>query len=115
MSETEAWMIFLSAILGTYVWRFAAVLISHRIEPNHPVFEWFTCLAYGIIAALVARTLILPTGLLAEVSLVQRLIPMCFAFIGFYLLGKRLWAGILFGEAAFIGLLWFSSALELVS
>ena len=71
MSETEAWMIFLSAILGTYVWRFAAVLISHRIAPTHSVFEWFTCLAYGIIAALVARTLILPTGLLAEVSLVQ--------------------------------------------
>ena len=114
MSETEAWLIFLSAILGPYVWRFAAVLISHRIEPNHPIFEWCTCLAYGIIAALVARTLILPTGLLAEVSLVQRLVPICFAFIGYYLLGKRLWVGILFGEAVFIGLLWFSSALEIV-
>ena len=104
----ESWIIFLSAILGTYVWRFAAVLISHRIDSNHPIFEWFTCLAYGVIAALVARTLVLPNGLLAQVSIWQRIIPMAFAFIGFYFLGKKLWLGIFFGEAAFIVMYWFS-------
>ena len=107
MAETSAWIFFLSAVVATYVWRFAAVMISHRIEASHPIFEWFTCLAYGIIAALVARTLILPSGLLALVPLWHRLIAMALAFLGFYLLGKRLWLGIVIGETGFFALLWF--------
>ena len=106
MAETSVWLIFLSAIFATYIWRFAAVLISHRIEPNHPIFEWFTCLAYGIIAALVARTLVFPSGILLEIPLWQRLFSMFIAFLGFYLLGRRLWVGILFGEFAFLVLYW---------
>ena len=102
MAETSAWIVFISAIFATYIWRFAGVMISHRLEANHPLFEWFTCLAYGIIASLVARTLIIPSGLMAELLLWQRLIPMIFAFIGFYIFGKRLLAGIFFGETAFI-------------
>ena len=113
MAETSAWIVFISAIFATYIWRFAGVIISHRLESNHPVFEWFTCLAYGIIASLVARTLIIPSGLMAEVPLWQRLIPMLFAFIGFYIFGKRLLVGIVFGETAFILLLFVSEIIVL--
>ena len=112
MDDTSAWIFFLSAVLATYVWRFAAVMISHRIEANHPIFEWFTCLAYGIIAALVARTLIFPSGMLALVPLWHRLIPMGLAFVGFYLLGKRLWVGIVFGETGLIALMWLNNGAE---
>ena len=105
MVDYSEWVFLISAIFATYIWRFAGVIISHRIEANHPAFEWFSCLAYGIIASLVARTLIIPTGLMAEVSLWQRLIPMLFAFIGFYMFGKRLLVGIVFGETAFVVLL----------
>ncbi|GIT73260.1 MAG: hypothetical protein Ct9H300mP28_30740 [Pseudomonadota bacterium] len=42
---------------------------------------------------------------MAEVPLWQGLIPMLFAFLGFYLFGKRLLVGIVFGETAFILLL----------
>tara|TARA_B100001996_G_scaffold344973_1_gene301067 strand:+ start:816 stop:1157 length:342 start_codon:yes stop_codon:yes gene_type:complete len=105
MTDYYAWIVFIFAIIATYIWRFAGVMISHRIEANHPAFEFFTCLAYGIIASLVARTLIIPSGLMAEVPLWQRLIPMIFAFMGFYLFGKRLLVGIIFGETAFILLL----------
>ena len=105
MTEYSEWIVLISAIFATYIWRFAGVMISHRIEANHPAFEWFTCLAYGIIASLVARTLIIPSGLMAEVLLWQRLIPILIAFIGFYMFGKRLLVGIVFGETAFILLL----------
>jgi Branched-chain amino acid transport protein (AzlD). len=105
MVDYSEWVFLISAIFATYIWRFAGVIISHRIEANHPAFEWFTCLAYGIIASLVARTLIIPSGLMAEIPLWQRLIPMLFAFIGFYMFGKRLLVGIIFGGTAFILLL----------
>ena len=105
MVDYSEWVFLISAIFATYIWRFAGVIISHRIEAKHPAFEWFTCLAYGIIASLVARTLIIPSGLMAEIQLWQRLIPMLFAFIGFYMFGKRLLVGIIFGETAFLLLL----------
>jgi hypothetical protein len=34
---------------------------------------------------------------------------MALAFLGFYLLGKRLWVGIVFGETAFFALMWFNN------
>ena len=105
MVDYSEWVFLISAIFATYIWRFAGVIISHRIEAKHPAFEWFTCLAYGIIASLVAKTLIIPSGLMAEIPLWQRLIPMLFAFIGFYIFGKRLLVGIIFGETAFLLLL----------
>ena len=102
-----AWIFFLCAILATYIWRFAAVMISHRIKANHPIFEWVTCLSYGIIGALVARYLFVPTGLLLIVPLWQRLLAIILAFLGFYLLGRRLWVGIICGETSLILLLWY--------
>ena len=37
MLDSSAWIYFLSAVLARYVWRFAAVMISHRIEANHSI------------------------------------------------------------------------------
>jgi len=108
MVEISSWIFFLSAVFATYFWRFTAVMISHRIKPNHAIFEWFTCLSYGIIAALVTKTLFIPTGVLLLIPLWQRLSAMTFAFLGFYLLGKRLWVGIVFGETGLIFFLYFN-------
>ena len=109
MTETFwTWIFFLSAILATYIWRFAAVMIRNRIKSNHPFFEWVTCLYYGIIGALVAKSLLIPSGILLLVPLWQRLTAITLAFLGFYLLGRRLWLGIIFGETGLIILLWYS-------
>ena len=105
-----AWIFFFSAVFATYFWRFAAVFIIHKISSNHPIFEWFTCLSYGIIAALVSKTIFLPSGLLLLIPLWQRVSAMLFAFLGYYLLGKKLWIGIFFGETVLILLLWYNKS-----
>jgi len=74
--ELYAWTMLAVAALATYGWRYAAVLIGHRLNPNSPVFQWFGCVAYAIIGGLVARTLIFPVGMLAEVPIAYRLIAM---------------------------------------
>mgnify|MGYP001338366792 CR=1 FL=1 len=106
MNETYwAWIYFLSAVIATYIWRFAAVMISNRIKSNHPIFEWVTCLSYGIIGALVANSIFFPTGILIFVPLWQRLTAITISFLGFYFLDRRLVTGIIFGETALIILL----------
>jgi hypothetical protein len=37
---------------------------------------------------------------------------MALAFLGFYLLGKRLWVGIVFAETGLIALMWFNNGAE---
>ena len=61
------------------LWKFVRKYKPNISQTNHPIFEWFTCLSYGIIAALVAKTLFLPSGLLDLVPLWQRLVPMALA------------------------------------
>ncbi|GIT73261.1 MAG: hypothetical protein Ct9H300mP28_30750 [Pseudomonadota bacterium] len=34
MAESSAWVVFISAIFATYIWRFAGVMISHRLKPT---------------------------------------------------------------------------------
>ena len=110
MDNSSTWIIFTIAVFATYFWRFMGVFVSHLIKPNHPAFELFTCLAYGIVAALVAKTLILPSGVLAEVPLWQRIVPMALAFFVYHFLGKRLWLGIIIGETALITILLYDES-----
>lgn len=98
----DPWITFAAAVLATYCWRFAGVLIGNRIETQHPVFEWFTCLAYSVMGALVARTVFLPNGLLTTVDLWKRVLSISVAFLFFFRFGRRLWIGIIAGETMFI-------------
>ena len=107
--ELYVWGMLGIAALATYGWRYAAVLIGHRLNPHSPVFQWFACVAYAIIGALVARTLIFPVGMLAEVPTSYRLIAITTALIVFYGLGKQLWLGILVGVGTLLALVTFVS------
>ena len=60
--------------LATFVSRFLGVLSSVRIKETSRVFRWFNCLAYATLAALIARTIIFPVGVLSDASYLLRLI-----------------------------------------
>ena len=105
--ELYAWGMLGIAALATYGWRYAAVLIGHRLNPHSPVFQWFACVAYAIIGGLVARTLIFPVGMLAEVPIAYRLIAIGSAYLVFYGFGKRLWLAILVGVCTLLALVSF--------
>ena len=95
-------------------WPYARVF-RHRGVSHMPLVGTFTriaylgCVAYAIIGALVARTLIFPVGMLAEVPTSYRLIAITTALIVFYGLGKQLWLGILVGVGTLLALVTFVS------
>ena len=76
--------------LATYLSRFLGVISSRRIKENSKVFRWFNCLAYSTLAALIARMIILPSGLLSEISYVTRIIVIIASIMIFYLTNKNL-------------------------
>lgn len=97
----DLWILLAICGLGTYLWRGPGVLISAGINPKGEVFVWISCVAYAIIAGLVSRMLLMPTGVLAETTLLERALGAAAALIVFFRLTRRnLFAGIAAGALA---------------
>jgi branched-subunit amino acid transport protein len=67
------WGLLALVSLATYIWRAGGVVIATRIEPNSPITQWFSCVAYGMLAGLISRIMLMPIGILADTSLLDRL------------------------------------------
>ena len=70
--------------LATFLSRFLGTLTSQGIKEKSKVFKWFNCLAYATLAALIARTIIFPAGVLIEASYASRLIVVVFSLFVFF-------------------------------
>ena len=104
LPEATFWWPMLVIVVGavaTYVWRALGVSLSGRIDPEGALFQWAACVAYALLAALVARMILLPTGPLAETPMIDRLVAACLALAVFFgsrlnmLLGVGVGAGVL--------------------
>ena len=71
--------------LATYLSRFLGVVSSERIKETSKLFRWFNCLAYSTLAALIARTIIFPVGVLTEASYLSRLVVVLFCLFIFFI------------------------------
>jgi branched-subunit amino acid transport protein len=69
----------LAAALGTYAWRGLGVALSGRVNPESEFFRWLSAVTYAMVAALTLRMLILPVGLLAQVSMAHRFLACALA------------------------------------
>ena len=84
----DLWLLLLLCAAGTYLWRGLGVLLSGRIATDGDVFTWTTCVAYAMMAGLIMRIIIMPTGLLATSLLAHRLLA-CGIGLGAYYLARR--------------------------
>ena len=99
MDELWPWLVVLTGAVVTYLPRALGVALSGRIDADSRLFEWIACVAYAILAALVARMIVLPTGPLAETHLATRLLGVAAAVAVFYLARRELLSGCLAGIA----------------
>lgn len=84
----DPFLLVLAAAAGTYLWRFLGVAISGRLNPDSAWFRWIACVAYAMLAGLIARMVILPVGPLESTTLYERLAAVTVA-IAIYFLGRR--------------------------
>lgn len=90
-----------AAILATFVWRGLGVVMARRLDPEGAVFRWFSLASYAVLAGLLARLLILPTGELASLPLEARLGAAAIGAAAFYLSGRNLLVGVTAGAVSF--------------
>ena len=68
--------------LATFSSRFLGVLTSEKVGVKSKVFQWFNCVAYSTLAALLGRMIIFPAGVLSDSDLIYRLVVLvCCIFI----------------------------------
>ena len=70
--------------LATFSSRFLGVVSSKGIKETSKIFRWFNCLAYSTLAALIARTIIFPVGVLSDATYLSRATVVLFCLFIFF-------------------------------
>ena len=68
--------------LATFISRFMGALTSEKVSVKSKIFQWFNCVAYSTLAALLGRMMIFHAGVLSDSDLIYRLVVLvCCIFI----------------------------------
>ena len=81
-------VVILVTSFATYLSRFLGVISSEKIKETSKIFKWFNCIAYSVLAALIARMVVFPSGELAESGILIRLFVVV-ASVVMFLFTKR--------------------------
>ena len=83
-------LVILVTSFATYLSRFLGVVSSEKIDETSKLFKWFNCIAYSVLAALIARMIIFPAGELAESGILIRLFVVAVCVVMFLFTKKNL-------------------------
>jgi branched-subunit amino acid transport protein len=105
----ELWLLAVASGLGTYACRGLAVPLSGRIRPESELFKWVACVAYAMIAGLIMRIILMPSGILATSALPDRLVACLLGLAAYYLARRNLLVGVMTGAAVIVAAGWLRS------
>ena len=89
--------------LATDIWRWMGVLLGSRIREDSVWLIWVRSVAIALVAAVVARLILFPTGYLETTPVALRVGAVVSGFAVFLLTGQKALAGILAAEVVLIG------------
>ena len=95
-------MLILVGFLPNEVWRMLGVVLARGLDEESAIVAWVRAVATAVLAAVIARIIVLPPGTLAIVPATVRIGAMALGFAGFFIVRRSTFAGILIGEAALI-------------
>jgi branched-subunit amino acid transport protein len=108
MSPLDAYVAAAVGAIATYFWRAFGVAVGGRINPQGKAFEWFACVAFAVLAALILRLILFPAGGLSELPAAVRLGAAALAIAVFFAVRKNVPLGCLAGAGAVALAAWLS-------
>ncbi|MCP4317148.1 MAG: AzlD domain-containing protein [Hyphomicrobiales bacterium] len=105
LTET-LWPYVFIAIAGwlvTDIWRWLGVLLGNRMAEDSVWLIWVRSVATALVAAVVARLILFPTGALEATPVALRVAAVIIGFVVFLVARQKIFAGILTAEAVLIG------------
>lgn len=110
-----AYLIVLIGFLVTEPWRWMGMYFSKDLDENSEIIIWVRAVSTALIAALIARLILTPPGILAETHVSIRVISLLFSTMVFFVCGKRLLLTIFSGLVCFLILVELTSRFGLFS
>ena len=102
----DSWLAVILAAVGTFIWRFAGVVLASKIPPHSQLMDWVNTMAYAMVAGVLMLMLVYPTGILAASGLDDRLLGLVTG-VAAMMLSKRILLSLL------CGILMFAASLHL--
>ncbi|MFT0861038.1 AzlD domain-containing protein [Ancylobacter sp. G4_0304] len=110
-SEYAAIMVVLIVgFLPNEVWRVLGALLGRGIDEEGAWMQWVKAVATALLAAVVARLILIPSGALVALPLWLRLAAVGAGVGGFIAMRRSVLAGVLLGEAVLAGGAWWLGA-----
>lgn len=100
---TAILVMLLVGFLPTEIWRSLAVIAGRRVQEGSEIFIWVKAVATALLAAVIARLILIPTGALADIPLALRLGCVLAGIACFLVFRRSILAGVVAGEAVLIG------------
>jgi hypothetical protein len=99
----EAYLaLLLLGFLPSEMWRWIGLLIGRGLDEESEIILWVRAVATALVAAVVARLVLIPPGALASVPLWVRLLALGGGVVAFYGIRRSAFAGVLVGEAILV-------------
>ena len=88
--------------LPNEIWRVLGLLVGGGLDEDSEVIVWLRAVAVAVLAAVIAKLVLVPPGALAAVPLVVRLAAIGSGYLVYGLARRSVFAGLVAGEAALI-------------
>lgn len=100
---TAIFVMLLVGFLPTEMWRSLAVIAGRRVQEGSEFFIWVKAVATALLAAVIARLILMPTGALADIPMALRLGCVVAGIASFLAFRRSILAGVVAGEVVLIG------------
>ena len=100
-------LVVLAGFLPTEVWRSLAVVFARGLDEDSEALILVRGVATALLAAVVARLVLLPPGELVAVPLPIRIVAVVGGFLGDLLARRSVFLGILSGEIVIVACAWY--------
>ena len=98
---SEYVLLVLACGAATYLWRGLGIAVSGRLSADGELFAWVGCVAFAMLAGLVSRIVLIPSGALENTALWQRLAATGVSLVVYFVITrKNLLAGVLASAGA---------------
>jgi hypothetical protein len=118
LADTQLWPYVLVIVVGflpTDVWRSLAVFFGRRLDEDSEAMTFVRGVATAMVAGVIARFVLFPTGDLVTVPLVIRVAAVTGGFLVFFAARRSTLAGVLAGEAIIIAGTYFAATTQFFS
>ena len=101
----ELWpylMLVLLGFLPNEVWRWLGLVLARGLNEESEVVVWSRAVATAILAGVIAKLIVFPPGALTAIPLGVRVGAAVCGFVGFLLVKRSVFAGVVAGEVALL-------------